>query len=89
MLPPRMFLVTDALSGGQSLSIEYIPQYTQSDLEPTDVVILDTFSEVFVWLGHNASDTEKELAPELAAKYVTQAAAKDKRDPDTPVTVVH
>jgi membrane peptidoglycan carboxypeptidase len=42
---------------------------------------------VFVWIGKSSNDTEKKFALETAEKYVQ--AARDGRDSNTPVILVH
>jgi hypothetical protein len=49
----------------------------QEDLVDDDVVILDTYSSVFVWVGSHANEEERRGAMELAAQYVKEAAAAD------------
>ena len=44
----------------------------QDDLDPDDIFILDTFAEVYVWVGHGASEDEKRLSADAAHKYVRQ-----------------
>jgi hypothetical protein len=42
-----------------------------------DVMILDTFTSVFVWIGSHANDTEKAEAVNVAQQYIEKAAAAD------------
>jgi len=63
--------------------IEEVFNYTQEDLINDDVMILDTFSEVFCWLGHDSTKEEKDQAMIAALDYVKNAP--DGRSPDTPV----
>ena len=51
-----------------------------------DVMLLDTFVEVFVWLGANCNDTERKMAMETAVKYVDNAT--DGRSSDTSILLV-
>lgn len=50
-------------------------------------MILDTFSQVFVWIGSEANDREKEEGMKIAQEYVEKAT--DGRDEDTPIIEVH
>jgi len=63
--------------------IEEIFNFQQEDLINDDTMILDTYSEVFVWLGHDSAKEEKEEAMKAAVQYVTNAP--DGRSKDTPV----
>jgi len=47
---------------------------------------LDTFSEVYVWVGDKSNATEKKMAFETAIEYVKNAT--DGRSPDTPILKV-
>jgi hypothetical protein len=64
---PRLFHCSDA-SG--KLSIIEISNFSQEDLQPDDVMILDSGESVFVWNGGGANDTEKQAGMLIAKKYV-------------------
>ena len=49
-------------------------------------MLLDCYSSVFLWIGHNANKDEKKSAVETAQKYVL--TSNDGRDEDTPIMVV-
>ena len=40
------------------------------DLVEEDVMILDTFSEVFVWVGRGANEVEKKEGLKTACEYI-------------------
>ncbi|RDD46509.1 Advillin [Trichoplax sp. H2] len=65
--PPRLFQCSNA-SG--KFKVEEIPDFDQEDLSEDDVMLLDTYDEVFVWIGEGARPEEKKAALELAVKYV-------------------
>ena len=46
-------------------------------------MLLDTYNEVYVWIGQGANDAEKKSAVETAAEYIKNAP--DKRNDDTPI----
>jgi len=78
---PRLFHCTTAKTG--SFKIDEIFNYTQEDLINDDVIILDAYSEVFVWVGHDSTKEERDNAFKAALEYVKNI--KDGRSPNTPV----
>jgi len=78
--PPRLFHCS---SNAGYFHVEEVFNFVQDDLISDDVMILDTFGEVFVWVGHDAMQTEKDNALKLALEYVEKAP--DGRSKDTPV----
>ena len=42
----------------------------QSDLNPSNVMILDTWNNVFIWIGLDSSDNEKEQSQQAATDYL-------------------
>jgi len=60
--------------------------FTQDDLDNDDVMLLDAFEEVFVWVGKNASKREREMANQVAKDYIKQS--DDGRNQDSPVYIV-
>jgi len=77
---PRLFQCNDSTG---VFTVTEMYNFCQDDLLDEDVFILDTFSEVYVWIGPFASESEKTMAMETADEYVSRAT--DGRDPDTPV----
>lgn len=41
------------------------------DLEPSDVMILDNFEEIFVWIGEGANEYEKKASLQFAMVIIT------------------
>ncbi|XP_013379708.1 advillin-like [Lingula anatina] len=80
---PRLFQCSNA--SGKFL-VEDIPDFIQQDLVPDDVMILDTFDTIFIWIGEGANKQEKELAMQTAVEYIKTDPAG--RDPDTPIAMV-
>uniref|UniRef100_A0A8B9GYN4 Gelsolin n=1 Tax=Astyanax mexicanus TaxID=7994 RepID=A0A8B9GYN4_ASTMX len=78
--PPRLFACSNKT--GQ-FRIEEVPgEMTQEDLAPDDVMLLDTWDQVFVWIGKEANEEEKTEAVTSAARYIeTHPAVRDKRTP--------
>lgn len=77
---PRLFWGSNATG---VFKVEEIFDFTQDDLAEDDVYILDTYNEVYVWVGSGSNDVEKKLAMETAIDYVAQAP--DGRNADTPI----
>jgi hypothetical protein len=77
---PRLFQLTTA---GDGFTVTEVFNFNQDDLIKDDVMLLDTFTEVFVWLGSDCSREEKDLSIKTALEYV--ANAPDGRSKDTPV----
>jgi len=77
---PRLFDCSTLMG---ALKVSEIPNYVQEDLINDDVMILDNYSEVFVWVGYHASKQEKDQSINCALQYVKNAP--DGRSPDTPI----
>uniref|UniRef100_A0A8C1L8A2 Gelsolin n=1 Tax=Cyprinus carpio TaxID=7962 RepID=A0A8C1L8A2_CYPCA len=78
--PPRLFACSNKT--GQFLIEEVPGEMTQEDLASDDVMILDTWDQVFVWIGNEANEDEKSEAVISAAKYIeSDPASRDKRTP--------
>jgi hypothetical protein len=56
-----------------------IPNFTQHDLLPDDVMILDVYNTIFIWKGNKANKFELKKADTLADEYVEKIG--DGRDP--------
>lgn len=46
--PPRLFCLSDAVTGGKGVATEEILHFAQSDLSTGDVMLLDTYAEVWI-----------------------------------------
>merc|ERR1719231_1373567 len=82
---PRLFQCTN-MTG--VFTCDEIANFDQSDLVMDDVMILDCYNIVFLWVGEGANDTEKKMGMETAEAYVKAAAESDGRDPDTTIMQV-
>uniref|UniRef100_A0A8C5EEQ6 Gelsolin n=1 Tax=Gouania willdenowi TaxID=441366 RepID=A0A8C5EEQ6_GOUWI len=79
--PPRLFACSNKTG---NFIIEEVPgEMTQDDLATDDVMILDTWEQVFVWIGNEAQDEEKTEAMASAVRYIKTDPAN--RDPRTPI----
>ncbi|XP_038135921.1 gelsolin-like [Cyprinodon tularosa] len=82
--PPRLFACSNKSGNFQ---MEEVPgELTQDDLAPDDVMILDTWDQVFVWIGKEAHEEEKREAAVSAERYIGTDPAG--RDPRTPVVTL-
>ncbi|XP_037131687.1 scinderin like b [Syngnathus acus] len=66
--PPRLFGCSNKTG---RLTVEEVPgDFTQTDLATDDVMILDTWAQLFLWIGKEANAQEKTGAPKLAREYL-------------------
>nr|BAE42389.1 unnamed protein product [Mus musculus] len=63
-----------------------VTDFTQEDLSPGDVMLLDTWDQVFLWIGAEANATEKKGALSTAQEYLVTHPSG--RDPDTPILII-
>jgi advillin len=77
---PRLFQCSTATG---SFRVEEIVDFDQGDLNDEDVMLLDCYTAVFVWVGSQSSTVEKTKSMEFAAQFVQDA--NDGRDPDCPI----
>ncbi|XP_064307411.1 villin-1 [Phalacrocorax carbo] len=80
---PRLFECSNKT--GTFLATEIV-DFTQDDLEEHDVYLLDTWDQVFFWIGKDANESEKEAAAVMAQEYLRSDPSG--RDLDTPIIVV-
>ncbi|TNM92619.1 hypothetical protein fugu_018021 [Takifugu bimaculatus] len=67
--------------------IEEVPgEFTQGDLAEDDVMLLDVWDQVFVWIGKDANDVEKAESVRCANEYIHTDPSG--RDQHTPVVLV-
>jgi len=76
----RLFQCSNATG---AFRVEEIFGYSQDDLVNDDVMILDTFNEVFVWVGSKSNEIERKGALQTALDYVQKAT--DGRSKDTSI----
>ncbi|NXJ13969.1 VILI protein, partial [Odontophorus gujanensis] len=82
-VPPRLFECSNKT--GRFLATEIV-DFTQDDLDENDVYLLDTWDQVFFWIGKDANESEKEAAAVTAQEYLRSHPGG--RDLDTPIIVV-
>lgn len=78
---PRLFQCTTARAAG--FRIDEVVNFNQDDLINDDVMLLDAYSEVFVWVGHDSTKQERDNSFKAALEYVVKVG--DGRPADTPV----
>jgi len=80
---PRLFQCSNA-SG--SFRVEEVFNFSQEDLDQNDIFYLDTYTEMYVWVGDKSNETEKKMAFQTAIEYVENA--EDGRSKDTAIIKV-
>ncbi|XP_011484438.3 gelsolin [Oryzias latipes] len=81
--PPRLFGCSNKTG---RLVVEEVPgDFTQSDLATDDVMILDTWDQLFIWVGNEANEEEKNGAPKIAKDYVDSDPAGRRGIPITTI----
>ncbi len=73
---PRLFQCSNA-SG--AFNVEELFNFSQEDLDPNDVFLLDAYNEVYVWVGDKSNAQEKKMSLDAALEYVKNAT--DGRSP--------
>jgi len=81
---PRLFQCSNVTG---SFKLTEVFNFVQDDLINDDVMILDLFSDVFVWIGKDSQKEEKDKAMQTAMDFVGKAT--DGRNPSTPIWKVN
>nr|XP_057923577.1 scinderin like b isoform X1 [Doryrhamphus excisus] len=80
---PRLFGCSNKTG---RLIVEEVPgDFTQSDLATDDVMILDTWGQLFLWVGNEANAQERAGAPKIAREYLDLDPAGRKGLPITTI----
>ncbi|XP_032365171.1 advillin-like [Etheostoma spectabile] len=80
---PRLFECSNKTG---CFSVTEMTQFMQDDLNEDDVMLLDTWDQVFLWIGKNANEVERKEAVATSQEYLrTHPGA---RDPDTPIVLI-
>lgn len=80
---PRLFQCSNATG---NFEVEEIFDFTQEDLVSDDIMLLDAWSEVYLWIGNGANAEEKKMSLETAIQYLKNSPG---RNPDnTPILTV-
>uniref|UniRef100_A0A4W6CY15 Scinderin like a n=1 Tax=Lates calcarifer TaxID=8187 RepID=A0A4W6CY15_LATCA len=81
--PPRLFGCSNKT--GRLIAEEVPGEFTQMDLATDDVMILDTWAQIFVWVGKDANETEKTGSPKIAEDYVNSDPSGRR---GTPISII-
>uniref|UniRef100_A0A671SH81 Villin-1 n=1 Tax=Sinocyclocheilus anshuiensis TaxID=1608454 RepID=A0A671SH81_9TELE len=82
-ITPRLFECSNQT--GRFIATE-ITNFNQDDLDEDDVMLLDIWDQVYLWIGKGSNDKEKHDAVVTAQEYLKSHPAG--RDLDTPILVV-
>uniref|UniRef100_A0A8C4ED39 HP domain-containing protein n=1 Tax=Dicentrarchus labrax TaxID=13489 RepID=A0A8C4ED39_DICLA len=63
-----------------------VTQFTQDDLYEDDIMLLDTWDQLFLWIGKNANEVERKEAVVTSQEYLRTHPGT--RDPDTPIVMI-
>jgi len=81
---PRLFQCSNVTG---SFKLTEVFNFAQDDLINDDVMILDLYSDIFVWIGKDSQKEEKDKALQTAMDYV--AKSNDGRPTSTPIWKVN
>ncbi|PAA62739.1 hypothetical protein BOX15_Mlig017793g1, partial [Macrostomum lignano] len=76
---PRLFQCSNAKG---YFTAEEISNFTQDDLVEEDVMLLDTGDEVYIWIGVDSNEAERQAALQAAVDYLKSDPTQS-RDPDS------
>ncbi|XP_043550284.1 villin-1 [Chiloscyllium plagiosum] len=80
---PRLFECSNQT--GRFIATE-ITDFAQDDLDDDDVMLLDTWEQIFLWIGNGANEKEKKDSIVTAQEYLNTHPTK--RDSSTPIVIV-
>ncbi|KAM9831306.1 scinderin like a [Neosynchiropus ocellatus] len=80
--PPRLFGCSNKT--GRTIAEEIMGDFTQMDLATDDVMILDTWDQIFIWIGKESNECEKSESVRIANDYMEADPAGRKY---TPITI--
>lgn len=66
--------------------VSEVSQFTQDDLSEDDVMLLDTWDQVFLWIGKEANEEESKEAIVTSLEYLKTHPGD--RDPETPIVLI-
>nr|XP_045720977.1 scinderin [Mirounga angustirostris] len=82
--PPRLYGCSNKT--GRFIIQEVPGEFTQDDLAEDDVMLLDAWEQIFIWVGKDANEVERTESLKSAKMYLeTDPSGRDKR---TPIVIV-
>ncbi|XP_038159441.1 advillin [Cyprinodon tularosa] len=66
--------------------VNEVAQFTQDDLSEDDVMLLDTWDQLFLWIGKEANEVERKEAVVTSQEYLRTHPGN--RDPDTLIVLI-
>ncbi|CAF0715415.1 unnamed protein product [Brachionus calyciflorus] len=63
----RLFEITNSTG---KIQAQEIHQFSQIDLNPNDIMLLDAWDKIFMWIGSNSNKTEKDEIEKIAFDYL-------------------
>ncbi|XP_026283212.2 villin-1-like isoform X2 [Frankliniella occidentalis] len=82
--PARLYACLGASSS--AFAVEELPNVSQEELCPDEILILDARDTIFVWIGRNASREARQKATNLAIEYLKTDPAS--RELDTTIVLL-
>jgi len=82
-LAPRPARLFSCSTSTGTFRVEEVDRFEQEDLSDEDVYLLDTFTQIFVWVGSQSTAAEQTKAIEAAESFI--ADAHDGRDAEIPI----
>jgi len=75
---PRLFHASNAHG---YFHVEEIPNFGQDDLINDDIMLLDAYQTIYVWIGNQSNKFEKNGAYKTANRYIE--SVRDERDKES------
>ena len=72
---PRLFHASNAQG---FFHVEEVPNFTQDDMMNDDIMLLDAYTTIYVWIGNGSNKFERNGAFKTANRYIT--SVRDERD---------
>ncbi|KAI5109285.1 scinderin like a [Silurus meridionalis] len=81
--PPRLFGCSNKT--GRLIADEVPGDFTQVDLATDDVMLLDTWHQIFLWIGNDANEVERSGSDKIAQDYVNSDPSGRR---GTPISII-